>query len=99
MNILLANSSRMMLFSSLTQALTFVALCLPTRRWSHKGDLNIALRKDKTSCVYALTGSPKARANPKSASFSCCKDAFSRMFCGLRSLCRTLQAKGIRCTP
>ncbi len=38
-----------------------------------------------TSCVYVLTGTPKARASPKSASLTT-PCAFTKRFCGLRSL-------------
>ena len=42
-----------------------------------------------TSLEKVLTGIPKARARPKSASLSCPLLLMSR-FCGLRSLCNTL---------
>ena len=41
-----------------------------------------------TSCVYVRTGTPKALANPKSASLMC-PCVLMRRFCGFRSRCKT----------
>lgn len=42
-----------------------------------------------TSCVYTLTGTPTARARPKSANFMVPFLSISR-FCGFKSRCKTL---------
>ena len=42
-----------------------------------------------TSCVYVLTGNPKALANPKSASLMFPLESISKFY-GFKSLCITL---------
>lgn len=44
-------------------------------------------RKVATSCVYDLSGSPKVRANPKSANLTVLLSSPIKILLGFRSLC------------